>query len=267
MDDFISPPAPVQTAVAHRAGPALWARVGLLGIAAAALVAAAILLFGSTTTPAGTLAAGTTSNNSATVESLNGLGGGPGERGGFGHGFGGITITAISGSDLSLATADGWTRTITVDSGTTYSKSGTTMTLADLAVGDEIAFRQTHETDGSWTIDSVAVIPPHAGGQVTAVTGSTITVDQKDGTSVTISVTADTTYQVNGAAASLADIKVGMFLVAEGTENGASSLTATDVRAGDAGFRGHGGKGGHGPDNDNDDSGATAAPSATDSAS
>lgn len=262
MDDFISPPAPVQTAVAHRAGPALWARVGLLGIAAAALVAAAILLFGSTTTPAGTLAAGTTSNNSATVESLNGFGGGPGERG-FGHGFGGITITAISGSDLSLATADGWTRTITVDSGTTYSKSGDTITLGDIAVGDEIAFRQTHETDGSWTIDSVAVIPPHAGGQVTAVNGATITVDQKDGTSVTISVTADTTYQVNGAAASLADIKVGMFLVAEGTENAASSLTATDVRAGDAGFRGHGGKGGHGPDNDADDPNATAAPAAT----
>ena len=46
--------------------------------------------------------------------------GGPGfGRGGFG--FGGITITAISGSNLSLKTEDGWTRTIAVESDTTIT--------------------------------------------------------------------------------------------------------------------------------------------------
>ncbi len=264
MDDFTSPPAPVQAAAAHRPGPAPWARIGLLGIAAAALVAAAILAFGSTAAPAGTLAAGTGSASSATVETLN-FGGGPGEHGGFGHGAGGVSITAISGSNLSLETADGWTRTITVDSGTTYSKAGATITLADLAVGDEIGFRQTHETNGTWTIDSVAVIAPHAGGQVTAVSGSTITVTQRDGTTVTITVTGSTTYQVNGNSATLADLKVGMFVVAEGTKNTDGSITARSVRAGDANGRGHGG---HGPDGDADDQSpnATAAPSATGSA-
>ena len=224
----------------------------------------AILAFGSTATPAGTLAAGTGSGIPATIETLN-FGGGPGEHGGFGHGFGGVTITAISGSNLSLETADGWTRTITVDSGTTYSKGGATITLADLAVGDEIAFRQTHETNGTWTIDSVAVIAPHAGGQVTAVTGSTIAVTQPDGSTATITVTGSTTYQVNGNTATLADVKVGMFVVAEGTKDAAGSITATSVRAGEKGGRGHGG---HGPDGDADDQNpsATAAPSATGSA-
>lgn len=265
MDDFTSPPAPVQAAAAHRAGPAPWARIGLLGIAAAALVAVAILAFGSTAAPAGTLAAGTGTTGSTAVENLNG-GGGPGDRGGFGRGFGGIAITAIAGSNLTLETADGWTRTITVDSGTTYSKSGATIALDDLAVGDQIGFRQTHETNGTWTIDSVVVIPPHAGGQVTAVSGSTITVTQRDGTTATITVTGSTTYKVNGNAATLADIKVGMFVVGAGTKNVDGSITATTVRAGDRNGRG---PGGHGPDGDADDQApnSTAAPSATGTAS
>ena len=67
------------------------------------------------------------------------------------------------------------------------------------AGGDEIGFRQTHETSGTWTIDSNVVILPHAGGEVTKVAGSTITVTAPDGTTATITVNAQTTYDVNGA--------------------------------------------------------------------
>jgi hypothetical protein len=273
MDDFIMEPEPVQAvATARRAEPLPWARIGLLGIAVAALIAAAILAFGAGASPTGTLAAGSTNGNTAPiVDDLNGVGG-PGGRG-FGHGLGGITITAISGSDISLKTADGWTRTITVDSGTTYSKSGDAIALGDLKVGDEIGFRQTLETDGSYTIDSVSVILPHAGGEVTAISGSTITVKDRDGASVTIQTSGTTEFQVNGDNAALADVKVGMFLVAEGTRNSDGSLSATDVRAADAGpFRGPGGHGFRGGpfgdmDGDGSNPSSTAAPSATGSAS
>ena len=272
MDDFITEPEPVRAAaVARRADPLPWARIGLLGIAVAALIAAAILAFGAGASPVGTLAAGTTNiNDTPIVDDLNGVGG-PGERG-FGHGLGGITITAISGNDISLKTADGWTRTITVDTGTTYSKSGDTIALGDLKLGDEIGFRQTKETDASYTIDSIAVILPHAGGEVTAVSGSTITAKDRDGATVTIKTTGTTEFQVNGDNAALADMKVGMFLVAEGTKNSDGSLSATDVRAADAGsFRGPGGHGFRGgpfgdPDGDDANPNATAAPSATGSA-
>jgi len=263
MDDFNLPPAPVRAVAAERPAPASLARIGLLGIAAAALIAVAVLAFGAGASPAGTLAAGTTSTTPGAVQDLNG--GGPGDHGG--PGMGGITVSAISGSNISLKTADGWTRTITVDSGTVYTKGGATISLGDLKVGDHIGFRETRETDGSFTIDSVAVILPHAGGEVTAVDGSTITVKDRDGTSVTIKVTGSTTYDVAGATAKLADIKVGMFLVAEGTQNSDGSLTATTVRAGD--HDGPGGHGfGHGPDGDHDGQhpNATAAPSATGSA-
>ena len=265
MDEFFTPPEPVQATTAELPRPATMARIGLVGIAAAALIAVAILAFGSTAAPAGTLAAGTTGSGNTTVPNLNGGGGGPGDHGG--PGMGGATITAISGSNLSLKTADGWTRTITVDSGTTYAKGGATIALGDLKVGDEIGFRETKESDGSYTIDSVAVILPHAGGEVTAISGSTITVKDRDGASVTITVTGSTTYDVAGATAKLSDIKVGMFLNAEGTQNSDGSLTSTSVRAGDQ--RGPGGRGfGHGPDGNDGGANpnATAAPSATSSA-
>jgi hypothetical protein len=224
MDD--TPSVPVE-----RTGPAPIARIGLVGAAAAALVAVGILAFGATATPSGTLAA----DSAATTivgDALAFDGGGPGfGRGGFGHG--GITITSISGSSISLETADGWTRTITVDGDTTYSESGDEIALSDLAVGDEIRFQQTLEDDGTYTIDAIAVIPPHVGGTVTAISGSTITVEQRDGTSATVTVTGDTTYEVSGDEATLADVEVGMFLAAEGTENSDGSLTATQVRAAD----------------------------------
>jgi hypothetical protein len=259
MDEFITPPEAVHAVAAERPRPANLARIGLLGIATAALIAGASLAFGSTAAPAGILAAGSNTSSNATVPDLNFGGGGPGDHG---PGIGGITITAISGSSISLKTADGWTRTITVDSGTTYAKGGAAIALGGLKVGDEIGFRETRESDGSYTIDSIAVILPHAGGEVTAVTGSTITVKDRDGTSVTIKVTGSTTYDVAGATAKLSDIKVGMFLVAEGSQNSDGSLTATTVRAGDHGS----GRGfGHEPDGGANPN-ATAAPAATSSA-
>ena len=252
---------------------ALLARIGILGIAAAALVAAAILVFSSGASPNGTLAAGT-SNGTANgqIPLLNGGGpGGPGFRSSHGFGLGGITITAISGNNISLKTEDGWTRTITVDGGTTYTRSGATIALGDLKVGDEIGFRQTLESDGTWSIDSIVVVLPRAGGEVTKIDGSTITVTQRDGSTATITVNGQTKYSVNGTAgAALSDVKVGMFLVAEGTKNSDGSLTATQVKAAAAGtFEGHGRHFGFGlgPGDDGVKPDSTAAPTATGAAS
>ena len=163
--------------------------------------------------------------------------------GGFGmHGgdFGGagfrhITISAINGSDIALKTDDGWTRTISVTSTTTITKGGATIALGDLAVGDEIRFAEEKATDGRYTITAVAVIMPRAGGEVTAIDGQTLTVTQRDGTTSAIHVDADTTYQVDGAAGALSDIKVGSFIVAEGTLRADGSLDAADVHSGNVG--------------------------------
>jgi hypothetical protein len=192
-------------------------------------------------------------------------GGDFGMRGGdFGGGFHDITIASIRGSSLSLKTADGWTRTITPTSTTTITKAGATITVADLAVGDQVAFSQTRQTDGTYTIDAIRVILPSVGGQVTAIDGNTITVTQRDGTTATIHVDGTTTYQVDGVTtAKLSDIKVGDFVVAQGTLRTDGSLDASMVAGG---FRGGPGMGGHGmgPGDWNDGGAApSASPSAT----
>ena len=273
---YVTGPAPVSATVAALPAlsrQALAARIGLLGIAAAALIAAALLIFSSGASPNNTLAAGSTNDGSnPSVDLLNG-GPGFGFRGGHGFGLGGITITAINGNSISLETEDGWSRTITVDSGTTYSKSGDTIALGDLKVGDQIGFRQTREDDGSWTIDSIVVVLPHVGGEVAKVDGSSITLTQRDGTTAAITVNGQTDYVVNGDdSAALADVKAGMFLVAEGTKNADGSLTATRIMAVDpstfeGGRPGRGFHFGPGPDGHLHEPDATGAPSATGSAS
>jgi hypothetical protein len=180
-------------------------------------------------------------------------------RGGFG--FGEITITAINGSEVTLKTADGWTRTIAVTADTTITRAGTTITLADLKVGDEVRFAQTRNADGTYTVTRIQQVIPSVAGQVTAVDGSTITVKRFDGTTATIHVDASTTYTVAGVTTpTLADIKVGAVIVAQGTERADGSL---DAEAVDSGFeKGFGRHDGRGPD-DPDKAAPSAAPSGT----
>jgi len=180
-------------------------------------------------------------------------------RGGFG--FGEITITAISGSDLSLKTADGWTRTITVTADTTITRAGTDITVADLKVGDEIRFAQTRNADGTYTVTKIQLVIPSVAGQVTAVDGSTITVKRFDGTTQTIHVDASTTYTVAGVTSpTLADIKVGAFIVAQGTQRADGSLDAEAVHGG---FEKGLGRHGHDGPDDPKQAAPSAAPSGT----
>ena len=223
----------------QNAAQSLPVRAGIVAGSAVLLVVGAVAAMG----------AGSPSSNSgpadlsATVEPLAGantpptLDGGLGIRG-FSHGrFGQIEITAINGSNLSLETEDGWTRTITVGGDTTITMGGETAALADLAVGDFIAFAQEREDDGTFTITAIKVVLPTLGGEVTAVSGNTITVTGKDGTTGTIHVDADTTYRENGDAAALSDIAVGDFVIGEGALRGDGSLDADVVHSGTRGFR------------------------------
>jgi hypothetical protein len=173
--------------------------------------------------------------------SWKGFGGGlPGF--GFGRGgdgpvigrLGGVQITAIDGSSLSLKTVDGWTRTIVVTPSTKITKGTATITVDDLAVGDTIRFRQQPNADGTFTITRIAVVLPSVVGTVTGKTDSTITIQQRDGTSVTIHVDGSTTYRVEGVTgtAALSDVATGMKILASGAKNADGSLDASRVLAG-----------------------------------
>jgi hypothetical protein len=158
-----------------------------------------------------------------------GRGDGPGFGRADGRGFGQISVAAVSGSSLSLATADGWTRTITVTDATKVTKGGAAATLADIAVGDSIRFGQTRNADGTFTITAIDIVQPQVAGSVTAVTADSITITLRDGTSQTVKTTGSTTYHLERADGARSDVTVGSDIVATGEKAADGSLTASSV--------------------------------------
>ena len=152
---------------------------------------------------------------------------GGGRMGGPG-GFGAITITAINGSQLTLTTADGWTRTID-DTAATITKAGQTVQASALAVSDSITFDQTRQSDGTYKITAIRVVLPHVDGTVQSVSGSTVTLTLRDKTTKAITLAASTTYQLAGAASTSAALTVGAQVDAQGTTAADGTFTATLV--------------------------------------
>jgi hypothetical protein len=150
--------------------------------------------------------------------------------------FAAIKVTAVDGSNVSLATEDGWKRTITVGDGTTVTRAGQTIGVGDLKVGDEVRIGEQRETDGSYTVTRVDVVLPTVAGEVTAKDATSITIKRFDGTTETIHVGSSTTYVTRGnGAASLSDVAVGSAVVAQGTARSDGSLDAERVLVGQPG--------------------------------
>jgi hypothetical protein len=166
---------------------------------------------------------------------------GPGWQspGGGRYAEGGVTITiaAINGSKLSLQTTDGWTRTIDA-TGATITKAGQTIALSDLKVGDQITFRESRQSDGTYKITSITVLVPTTSGTVTAVGATSITISQPGGGTKSIAVTSSTTYTQAGATVSKSAVAVGDRIVAQGTVDTSGNFTATSVTIQPATVRG-----------------------------
>jgi Domain of unknown function (DUF5666) len=211
-------------------------RAGIVLVACLVLVVPVLIAMGSTPGPA-TSAAGATATPTATAGVKSEPSKAPGFKGWSdgrmkglqsGPGRGPITITAISGSNLSLATADGWKRTIGVTSDAKLTKGGQTITVGDLKVGDEVRFTQTRNDDGTYTITAIVVPTPKTTGEVSAVSGNKVTLKKRDGSTQVITVTSSTIYTLGKADGSRSDVKVGVDVTAEGTVDG-SDFTALSV--------------------------------------
>jgi hypothetical protein len=243
-------------------GRSLPVRIGMVAGAALLVVVGAVAAMGASPTPSSTTTnpGASAAPGTGAAPGTNKTGPSVGKRGDFfgRGGFRDITIKAIDGSNLSLATDDGWTRTIAVTSTATITKGGATIAVGDLAVGDQIRFGETKGADGTYTITAIHVVLPAIAGKVTAIAGNDITVTQRDGTTETIHVNGATTYQVRGVTtATLSDIKVGAIIVAEGTLRADGSLDAARVGSG---FRGLGGRGFKGDRNGNGKADPNASP-------
>jgi uncharacterized protein DUF5666 len=248
-----SPPASAPTAFSATLRSSAMLRVGVVLAAALVLLVSAALTFGASPAPSGAAPqASQPAPGGSGAPRLRERGlGGPGFRfnlGGGRLGFGAISITAIDGSNVSLKTEDGWTRTIAVTGTTKLTRGGAAIALGDLKVGDRVRFHETRNADGTFAIDRIDVVLPSVVGKVTAKTADTITVEPLGGGAATIHVSASTTYRAAGKAkATLSDIAIGAIIGAAGSQRADGSIDATTVRAAPAPGRWFGGKAGAGP--------------------
>ena len=137
------------------------------------------------------------------------------------------TLTQIAGNTL---TVDGVT--VHVGSATVIVKGDTTLTLADLKVGDHVLVRGAVQADKSINATRIRVLPRedepeeemHVSGKVAAVGASSFTI----GDTV---ITTDATTEFEGSSfQSLADLKVGDFALAEVIRQADGSLLAKEVK-------------------------------------
>jgi hypothetical protein len=128
------------------------------------------------------------------------------------------TVTTVSGNTITIKDPQGFTRTILVGTGTTYSaQGGGTASLASVITGAKIIAEGTVDTNGT-TLDALSVEVGTSGqidfvyGTVTAETGSSLTILAKDGTSSTFSYTTSTDVKALGdtsATLTTTDLAVG----------------------------------------------------------
>lgn len=171
--------------------------------------------------------------------------GGPG---GFGiaRGGGGGTITQISGSTLTLRTQQG-TETVNTSGSTQYMKDRQSMAFSDLKVGDVVrvipdAASAKPATPGMGTVTAsrIVVVEPMLAGRVAAVDGDTVSLVGRDGRELTVTLTDATRYFNGTQGADRAAVSVGSRIVAAGSQDSLTHLTASTVTVLPAGGGGAG---------------------------
>ncbi len=146
------------------------------------------------------------------------------------------TVKTVSGNDITVTARNGLTESIVVGSSTTYSKGGASASLTDVVAGTKICATGLVDTTAN-ALDalSVHIAAPHVAqawviGKVATVSGNNVSVALRNGLTLSVVVSSTTTYTVNGAAGTLADVTAGTFIRAAGTvDTTANALDATSV--------------------------------------
>ena len=151
-----------------------------------------------------------------------------GHRAGARHG-GALTVSSVSGQTLTTKDASGATVTVKVSGSTQYTRLGKTTSLSAITAGETIHVRGTRNSDGSITAARVEIAVPSYSGQVTAISGSTITIKDRQGASHTIHTSTSTTVERGDVTSSLSAIAVGDQIAASGAKNSDGSLNAEQI--------------------------------------
>ncbi|MDB5074508.1 MAG: hypothetical protein JWO42_687 [Chloroflexi bacterium] len=131
-------------------------------------------------------------------------------------------ITAVNGSSFTITTFDGATRIVGTDASTKVDRAGTAAAVSDLVVGSAIDAVGKVQSDHSLQALHINIVLPQIAGKVTAVSSNTITIDngQANDHAPSIVTSSNTVYNSKGTStATASSIKVGSFIVAEGSES------------------------------------------------
>jgi Domain of unknown function (DUF5666) len=189
-----------------------------------------------------------------------------GQGGGMGPGRGvGGTVTAISGTTITIKTEDGDTYQVLTSANSHIMKrvdrQPEPVKITDIHVGDAVAAGGEIDTKAK-TVGAVFVMvltPEQAAqakkmredfgktwtaGEVTVIKDLDITIKRRDGVTQTVSVDENTSFKKRNDSITLADIQVGDTLRATGALKGSSFLAATvTVNVGRMGGPGGDGRG------------------------
>jgi Domain of unknown function (DUF5666) len=142
-------------------------------------------------------------------------------------------VTAVSDNSVSIQVASNETLVVNTTSSMTVTLMTTKATgsLSDIKVGDNVAVRETRNSDGSFQAQQFDVFPAgdRLSGPVGAVNGTAITINNPRG-NLTVNTDANTKVMLaDGKAGSLSDVTAGTFVDAYGQKQSDGSLTATYV--------------------------------------
>ena len=216
------------------------ARVGLIVLCLVVLVASAAVASGASPAPSSdgtSVAPAAEPAPGNTGPSRSGNGGGFGHVGFFGAGqvAGGpgigraITIAKVEGSDVSLKTDDGWTRTITVTDQTEIRIGNQKVSLSDLKVGDDVNLRETKNSNGTYIVTLIVVRVPTVAGTITEITTGGFTIKQRSGSTKIVTVSGSTDYLIAGSTGAESDLSVGTKVQVEGTASSGDTFAARVV--------------------------------------
>jgi endonuclease V-like protein UPF0215 family len=155
----------------------------------------------------------------------------------------GGVVASVSGTTITVTGRNGTAKAIQTTSSTTFTLDGGASTLSAIAAGQYLRATGTTDSNGVFTATSVAASTTapqgrgdrqdgtRAGGVVASVSGTTITVTGRNGTTKAIQTTSSTTFTLDGAASSLSAIAAGQYFRAQGTTDSNGVFTATNVAA------------------------------------
>lgn len=138
-------------------------------------------------------------------------------------------VVSVSTAKIVVEGPGGLRQSLVTSSSTTYRELDTPVALSTVVAGEDVVgFGSVAADHSELNATTVAIVGPVAGGKVTAVAGSTITVESPRGT-IKISTTSSTIFRASSGSSSLASVKTGDLVLAVGLQAGKGGFTASGV--------------------------------------